>query len=118
MCQKSASFAFFGAISEGIRWGRCQKSVSFVLVLHAVVQSSKFKVQSSKFKVQSSKFKVQSSKFKVQSSKFKVQSDTGLVLHLASIRVEAFVPFVSFVVLENHLANIYLGRGLSKGYAG
>jgi len=33
------------------------------------------------------------------------------------MRVEAFVPFVSFVVLENHWANIYLGH-LSKGYAG
>ena len=44
-------------------------------------------------------------------------SNTELVLHPASMRVEAFVPFVSFVVLENHLANIYLGH-LSKGYAG
>jgi len=34
------------------------------------------------------------------------------------MRVEAFVPFVSFVVLKNHLADIYLGHGLSKGYAG
>jgi len=31
------------------------------------------------------------------------------------MRVEAFVAFVSFVVLENHLASIYLGHGLSKG---
>jgi len=42
----------------------------------------------------------------------------GLVLHLAPIRVEALVSFVSFVVLEKYLADSYLGHGLSVGYAG